>query len=406
MSPEEFLGGGKATVTPADDFVGSGKFKVVEEGSTMKDLASGFEKGVRQVLFDVSAFNAGPVGKAMLANAPELKNTVDTVVKPSLEAKNPAQKVGKLAGELAVPLGPKAGATVVGEAAKRAGGAVEKVGNAAKAAGSKIYETGFNKTVQEAERQLSYEAQVPFLTRMKNALTGAADKSTPRYASDTAFEKGLAGTEKIIGVQAKREADTLWKEKIAPAVKNSPAVLTKDELLAPAEKLVAETTDPTRKKALQGALEALKEDYADATDWTVEIAQALKRDLDKFTPSKLFKGQDVTSEMRTLQHAMADGIRKFTYDALDDVNIKKDYLDWANLHQLEQIGVRAISEAKLKGGFGAFWSGIWDMATTPVKTIGGQVLYRVGNTFVFVGKNGIKKFGEFLAEHGFQKPSL
>lgn len=299
----------------------------------------------------------------------------------------------------------KTAATGAGTGIKALGTATEVVGRATKGTAKALYETGFNKTAAEAERQLAYEANAPLLTRTANVLKGAETPGRPRPASDTAFEKGIVGTEKMVGVQSKRAADTLWKEKIAPAVKSSDAVITQDQLFAPAEKIVAQTTDPTRKNALQTALDSLKEDYRGHDVWSLDTAQALKRDLDTFTPKKIFRGQDVASEMRTLQHAMADGIRQHTYKSLSDVNIKKDYLDWANLHQLEQVGVKAISEAKLKGGFGGFWSGMWDMATTPLKTVGGQVLYRVGNTVEFVGEKGIKRFGDFLKTRGFNKPS-
>lgn len=162
-------------------------------------------------------------------------------------------------------------------------------------------------------------------------------------------------------------------QKIAPAVENAPAVMTKDELFAPAQRLVDGTIDPTRRKALETALEARREDYADSDVWSLKLAQALKRDLDTFTPAKTFRGQDVASEVRTLQHAMADAIRQKTYASLDDVNIKKDYLDWANLDELQKVGVKAITDTKLKGGAGTLVGGMWDMLTVPVKTVGGRV---------------------------------
>ncbi|MBT9167848.1 MAG: hypothetical protein DDT19_01191 [Syntrophomonadaceae bacterium] len=180
--------------------------------------------------------------------------------------------------------------------------------------------------------------------------------------------------------------------------------MTKDELFAPVKEMIGKIVDPTRKKSMQNAFDALTEDYVGINSWTLEQAQALKRDLAKFTPSKLYRGQEVASEVRTLQHEMANAIRQKTYNSLRDVNIKQDYLDYANLSELENVGVKAISEAGLHAGFGGFWSTIYDMATTPIKTIGGKTLYRVGNLFEFVGEKGIKTFGEFLKKQGFNKP--
>ena len=306
-------------------------------------------------------------------------------------------------GVKAVGVTAKAASSATGATVKAAGSATSAAARATKATGKVLYDTGFTPPVREAERILNYEAKNPFLKRAANALTGQETPGKPRLAADTAMEKGIAGTERMIGVQAKRQAAALWNEKIAPAVKGTDAVVTKDELFAPLQRLIEKTAEPGRKKALQEAFEAIQEDYADINDLPLELAQAIKRDLDAFTPAKMFRGKDVVSEYRTLAHEMADAIRQKTYDSLADVNIKKDYLDWANLKALEEVGVKAISEAKLKGGFGGFWSAMWDMTTTPIKTVGGQVLYRVGNVLEFAGDKGLKTFGDFLKKQGFQR---
>lgn len=278
-------------------------------------------------------------------------------------------------------------------------------GTVVKGTGEALFKSAITPTVQEAERILAYKAKVPFLKRVENYFVGAASKEKPLLRSDTALQtKGIFGTESGVGIKAKRAADDLWKTKIAPAVEASKEVVTKDELFSPVRKLIGGTTDPSRRNALIDAFEALEDDYKGITKFTLKSAQKLKSEIDKFTPEKLFRGKNVANEFRVLQNEMANVIREKTYTALKDQNIRKAYLDWANLHELQKIGVRAISEAKLKGGFGSFWTGMYDMTTVPIKTIGGQVLYRVGNALEFLGKKGITKFGAFLASHGFKKP--
>lgn len=297
-------------------------------------------------------------------------------------------------------------ATLVGtgKALEAGADAVTNAGKATKAIGGGIYRSAITPTVPEAERILKYRANTPFLTRVTTdpgSVPGA-----PITRAQTALEKGIAGTESMVGVQSKRIADDLWKKEIAPAVKSSKATVTKGELFAPIITRIAQTTDPTKKQALQQAYEAIQADYktfADEID--LETAQALKRDLDEFTPAKVFKGQDVASEVRMLQHDMADAIRQKTYSALADDNIKRKYIDWANLNELQKVGVKAISEAQFKGGSGSLIGGLWDMATVPIKTIGGQVVYRVGNAVEFSGAKGIKTFGQYLQQKGFQKPT-
>lgn len=296
------------------------------------------------------------------------------------------------------PVGIAAGAApkIAGKALSATGDALAATGRATEGVGKAVFKSAITPTVKEAERILSYDAKTPFLKR----LTG---EGAPRLRSDTAFDKGLTGTERMLGTQAKTEANSLYTKKIAPAVESSTVQVTKDDLFAPIAKRIEETTDPSKKKAYQEAFEAIQEDYADSTVWSLEEAQKLKSELDEFTPEKVFRGKSIASEFRTLQNEMADAIRIKTYNALDDVNIKGDYIDYGNLVELQKIGVKAISEAGFKGGFGGFWTAMYDMATTPVKTIGGRVLYRVGDTLEFVGQKGIKNFGDFLQSKGFDR---
>ena len=302
-------------------------------------------------------------------------------------------------GAKGIQMGTDAALIGAGKAISGTAEALGGVGKVIKGAGSLAYKSAITPNVKEAEKLLAYRAKTPFITRSLDADGG------PLTRGQTALERGLVGTEGMIGVQAKREADKLWAKEIAPAVANSNAVMTKDELFTPALERIATIEDPTRKKAMQDAYDALIEDYADYPEsFDLTKAQALKRDLATFTPQKIFKGKDVASELRTLQADMAGAVRQKTYDSLSDINIKKMYLDWANLDELQQIGVKAISEAQFKGGSGTLIGGLWDMATVPAKTIGGQVLYRVGDMLEFEAPKGIKTFGEYLQSKGYAKP--
>jgi hypothetical protein len=311
-----------------------------------------------------------------------------------------------------VPVGKVASVTVKGAAkgaevgARAASEAATVGGRAVSGAGEAVYKSAITPNVAEAERMLNYEAKVPFLTRVSNTLTGKESPLKPVTRGDTALERGLLGRQKDIGVQATREADKLYTQKIAPAVTASPVRVTKEDLFAPIEKRIADTAEPGRKQAFTDAFEAIQHDYRNTADLSLEQAQKIKHELDTFTPAKVFRGQDIVNEYRTLQNDMANAIRQKTYDALSDQNIKKAYLDYGNLAELKKIGVKALTDATSKGGFGSFWTGVWDMATVPVKTVGGQVLYRVGNKLEFIGEKGTKTFGQFLEKNGYVRPSL
>lgn len=298
-------------------------------------------------------------------------------------------------------------------AAKGAVSTLPAVGKATSNVGERAFKSAINLTVDEAEAVQANAIKKAFIQKeMKNVAKGSdefkalqgqlevAKKYAPTTRADTALEKGIMGTEKMIGKQAGVEKLGLWKNNIEPALKNSQDKITKDELFSRARQTVEAELEPGRKQALQDAYEALLEDYKDFADTDLLTANRIKTSLDKFTPTKIFKGKEVASEYKTLKADLASAIRTKTYESLKEANIKKAYRDYANLQELEKVGIRALTDAGFKGGFGGFWSTLYDAATTPIKTVGGQVLYRVGNKLEFIGDKGIKTLGEYLNKKG------
>lgn len=307
---------------------------------------------------------------------------------------------------------PLAGAatSLVKQGAESGVKAISKVATGAKNAGEFVYSRAFTPNVAEAERILAYEATKPS-SASKIYGAGALEGNPafkPVTVADTALRSGIAGTEKQIGIQAKQVADNLYKKEIAPAVKSVKGVITKDELFAPLAERIAQITDPSKKNAYQNAFESLAEDYKNIDSFTFEQAQKLKSELAEFTPAKVFRGQDVANETRMLQADMAKLIREKTYDALKDKNIKQKYLDYGNLQELQKVGVKAISEAGTKGGFGGFWTTMYDTLLTPVKTIGGKTLYKVGDKLQFTAPKGFegKSFKDYLVSVGYLAPEV
>lgn len=288
-----------------------------------------------------------------------------------------------------------------GRATELAGKTVGGTGALAKAGGKNIAVSAIRPTTEEAQQILNYEAKNTLKDRLKSAVKGEVVEGAPVTRGVTAFEKGLMGTEKTIGVQAKRMESDIWKNNIAPALKNSKEVLTKDELFAPVVARINSITDPMLKQGYKDAFDAIKGAYKGSKKWTLEEAQKLKEDLAKFTPEKVYKGKPIANELKQIQADMASAIREKIYKSFPDKNIKSDYITYGNLKNLEKVGVKAIADSGKKGGWGNFWTSIKDAAVTPVKTVGGQVVYRVGDKLEFVGRKGITKFGEYLKEKGY-----
>lgn len=404
-------------------------------GQQAKDLAIGFGKGAAQTAVK-TATGIQDIGQGILGGAEALMTGKDLsqtkamqpgvgidvlkqetpegqAVTQALTPTNEMQKYGGYA-ETGAEVLAGGGAGLVKDTVK--GGlnllarGISPVGSIIEKGGAGLYKSAYTPSVKEAENILAYEASLPdTFSRLYGA--GAIKGNSafkPITTGETALRSGIAGTEKQIGVQAKRVADTLYKEEIAPAVKGIKGVISKEELFAPLEQRIAGITDPSKKKAYQEAYDSLVEDYADWKNFTYPQAQKLKSEIAEFTPTKIFRGQDVANEVRMLKADIADTIRQKTYDALSDINVKQKYIDYGNLQELQKVGVKAISEGGYKGGFGGFWSTVYDTAMTPVKTIGGKVSYHIGDKLQVTAPKGFegKSFSEYLKAVGYLLPQV
>lgn len=406
----------------------------------VKDVAIGFGKGVARTavntasgLQDIGQGIAGVAELSAMGGAQQGKTLSETrafqpnvgieslkqetpqgqAVTQALQPTNDMQKYGGYA-ETGAELLAGGGAGLIKDAvvggAKLVGKGVAPVVNSVKPVGEFIYSRAFTPNVKEAENILAYEATKPSIASSiygAGALEGNA-AFKPITVAETALRSGIAGTEKQIGVQAKKVADNLYKKEIAPAVDGIEGVITKEELFTPLRERIAGITDPSKKKAYQDAFEALADDYKDVIQYTFKEAQKLKSEIAEFTPAKVFRGQDVANEFRMLKADMADAIRQKTYEALKDINVKQKYIDYGNLQELQKVGVRAISEAGTKGGFGGFWTTMYDTLLTPVKTIGGKTLYKIGDKLELTAPKGFegKSFRDYLISVGYLAPQV
>lgn len=324
-------------------------------------------------------------------NPDDAANLVDTItVAVAMAASKPAGKAAKATSEKTQQLGAKVG--------KEVSEGLKSTGQITKSSGKGLYETAFDLTTREAQMVQAFKAKVPLKERVMSFFTGKQIEGAPRLASQTALEKGIAGTESMVGVQAKKQAQSLWDDTIAPAVKGINKKIKTADMFKAVQNQIDDVADASKRKVFQKALESIKDDYKGISSLDYTTAQQIKSELAKSLPEKMFRGANVTGAANNVRKFMADYIRKQTYEQLKDVNIRQSYLDWGNLSDLTKFGVKAMTTGKLKGGFGSFVSGMWDLAVTPVKTVGGQVLYKAGNGMQFLGEKGIKTFGDYLSK--------
>lgn len=355
------------------------------------DVAKGALKQGARDLSIAGAQNAGPVGKAMLANAPEFAKNIQSFNEVT-EPTNLAQAQGAgltTLGELGAPVGPLAGA----KTSPVVGGAIQKAGQAIKGVGKQLYEFLIPRSTREAQLVQAYKANTPMSERLAVAMTGSPTKG-PKTLAETAFQEGIKGTESSMGVQATRASKKIWDDVISPKLEASDVQVDMGKFLDDlGNDIVAETPEMSRQKSLLEALDALKEDYADTGTIPLKKLQDFKSGWAEFIPEKSYRGQPIAGAFKDVTAKAADKARQTLYEALGP-DAREAYIDYGNLQGLKELGQKAMTGGRLKGGAGSFLSALKDMALTPVATVGGRVIYRTGEGIEFVGEQGAKTLAD------------
>lgn len=274
------------------------------------------------------------------------------------------------------------------------GGALPVASKILKAVGKGVAEAVIPISAKEAKLLQAYQASAPFWKRV----FAGAEKVKPNVAGATAFNKGLLGTESMVGVQAKAGADNLWKNLIGPSLKQSPQKVGIKEFFAEAQKQIIKLNpEISRQKDLLNALNAFKKDYKGIGTISLEKLQSFKEGWAKFVPEKAYKGLPIAGAFNDVKDILADNARKKIYEALGGT-VKQAYFDYGNLKGLQELGQKAMTGGKFKGGFGSFWNAVKDVALVPIGTIGGQVIYKVGSGIELFGKAGATFIKDIIPE--------
>lgn len=344
-------------------------------------VATGVAKGVGGLLNSLA-----PIGRPIQAALDPTKTLeqykAQAVPDEAFDAKSPSEQVGKTAFDVATFFVPTAkGTQLAGRVLKGGGEAVSKI--------------GIGLSSKEAPLVQMYRAKTPLYERMGNLLKGVRSDLKPVTNRETAIKKNIFGTEGMIGVQATRAAYELWKGLIAPALKKTETRVDMKSFLDDVQAQVDEIVDPARKEELQSALNAFSDGYKSVYNISFEQLQKYKEGWAKFIPEKAYKGKPIASSFREIQNIAAQIARNKIYKELGD-EAKVAYLDYGNLKNLQELGVKALTGSKLKGGAGGFINGIKDATLTPIATTSGLTLYRIGNGLEFVGTQGLKKVADLF----------
>lgn len=261
----------------------------------------------------------------------------------------------------------------------------------------------YDASLKLAENALNEAKKTGEVSAIESAQSVLDDikKNKPVTTGQTATELGVSGTEKGIGIKSKVAESELWNKKIQPALKSDTTVIPKQEFIDTLQAKIDAEPFQGRRAELQEGLDALIEEMDDT--YTLESANKTKTSLAEFTPAKVFRGKDIANGYNQVKADFAAAIRQKTYEMLKGENIKKAYIDYSNLKELEGLGVKARTGGGFKGGFGGFWSSLWDKVTTPILTTAGKYLYKIGDKLEFESPKPVQTFGEYLMLLGLSR---
>lgn len=168
-------------------------------------------------------------------------------------------------------------------------------------------------------------------------------------------------------IQARHEANQIFKKTVAPALENSKATINVQELINWLSEDIKEIAkkDPDKLEAYNKALDSLKESYKwkEFADYSLKDSQTLKSWLQWRTPQKFWKGKwlanEITNELQELKWLLSNKLKNAVHSELTKEiweDSAKLYLDWANLDAYSKSMAKQATNAWLKQWFWWFWS--------------------------------------------------
>lgn len=248
----------------------------------------------------------------------------------------------------------------------------------------------------EAEEGLiqTYKAGKPFLQRIAAAIAGTT--KAPRTTAETAFQKGLTGTERMVGVQAVKAGRNIWSKVIQPALDAVKEPVDIQSFFNDAEtQIKSSVTELSRQNSLVNALNSIRDDYEGVTSVPLKQLQKYKEEWAKPVPQRAYRGEDITGALNNVRNTLAGLARTKIYNSIGN-DIRQSYIDYGNLKAIAAWARKESAGAKFKGGTGRFIGGLKDMILTPVATLAGQSVYALGQGLEVYGSAGLKTGEDWL----------
>ena len=237
-----------------------------------------------------------------------------------------------------------------------------------------------------------YWLTLPPITQEARKIIDAKVKGfdAPRTTVESALETPLTKvvwTRENIGITAWQEARKIYENTINPVMQElDQEWVTKNinEMFSKVEDNINKWSLWVKRQAeLMEWLEALKEEYSAIwkTDFLISELDIEKKWLAEFIPQKAFKWKEISSQYWAVKKLLSDVMRNevhTTISKLKWVDSAKLYKDYANLNNLKEIAVKALSESWKKGWTWWLLSTIYEELFAPVSTIVWKAAYKAG----------------------------
>lgn len=369
----------------------------------------GTASGIMRILYSPITEALAPIISPVIQKATsgqkaqEVIGKIDTWAKANPDAAANLKDIIDIGTSVIGVKGAKIAAPTLEKGAIKTGQAVlkgaEKVGGGLKELGVKSY--GLSVPAEEVTKIMvqNYQAAQPTLMkRIGNFFTGKTTEqigTKPITEAETATRLGFVGTEKQLGVQAKRASDSLWEGIIKPKLQSAKVKVNMRDFFGNIEKEIRKTAELGRRNDLLEAFNAFKEDFKNVGSISLEKLQQYKEGWAKFIPEKSYKGKPIGTAFKDIQNQAAGKARELIYKYGGD-DIKQAYIDYGNLKSISEFGIKVQDALRQKGITKQAWEFVLDTAVTPVATFGGQVLYRIGQGIEFIGKKGAKTLRDII----------
>lgn len=287
-----------------------------------------------------------------------------------------ADKGIKKTGEITKQAGQKA----VAQTGKAASEIKSGTGKSIELAGEKIYKSAdpFTPNMSEAQKLINFRSKNSLAKRTNAVISGDKLEGQPLTIADTANKYNLMGTKSAIGVQAKSTMKNIWDNNIKKSLGSIKEKISKDAKFKEIQTEIDDIADLSQKEIMQHSFDKIKDTYKNVKWWSYDEAQDLKSSLTKRIPESVWRGKP-TGAINEVNKIFSDILRKTIRGKMDDYTASL-YDDYGNLKIIADRGAAALTHPERLGGSGKLFWGSIEKATTPIKTVGGKILQKLGQS--------------------------